>query len=220
MAAGLLAQLPGLLSMGQSSGFFDTIKNIAGNVLGDLGSGKVHSGSDFGQSLARAGASALGIHPKDESMMKLNARLAQTSQNAADHRATGGDVNPTMKRASPFTPANVDPFVGQGNSASLLADQVSSTAPSGQTVRGTIIQPREMQSGRVSTPGVRFGRAINSETSGLSAELARDREERSRNATAAPLPSLSAMKSQASSVKSLRKPKFGRIQPRKKIGRR
>lgn len=208
MAAGILAQLPGLLAAGQSSGFFDTIKNIAGNILGDLGAGRVHSGAEFGQSLARAGASALGFHPKDDAMFKLNAKLAERSTNAADRRSVGGDVNSTMKRATPYdmsSPSNIDPFVG-GNqgSAATLADQTSAISPSGQTVRGTIIQPREIAAGRVqSTPGVRFGRAINSETSGLSAELARDREERSRNA-------------------HIRSPtrKFGKIPPRKKIGRR
>lgn len=102
MAAALLSQLPGLLSAGKSSGFFDTIKNMAGSVLGDLGSGKVQSWKDFGQSLAGAGAAALGVHPKDQAMMQLNSDLLAKSNNAADHRVVGGDRPSTAKTMMPY----------------------------------------------------------------------------------------------------------------------
>ena len=43
-------------------GFFDGLKSFAGDVLSDLGNeGKIKSGADFGRSLARAAANALGV---------------------------------------------------------------------------------------------------------------------------------------------------------------
>lgn len=122
--AGILSQLPGLLSAGQSSGFFDKIKDFAGSVLSDLGSGKVQSGGDFGRSLARGAASALGfspnfaqqnsmqpkmgMNPQDQRHMALNAELLAKTTNAADHRDIGGDIA-GMKSAPAYGRADNQP---------------------------------------------------------------------------------------------------------------
>ncbi|MCK4831049.1 hypothetical protein KA005_85855 [bacterium] len=84
MAGILKSLLPSLLSGSGGGGILSGIKDFAGSVLSDLGSGKVMSGGDFGRSLARAGSRALGASPAD----KIDSAVARGSigkfKNGAD----------------------------------------------------------------------------------------------------------------------------------------
>ncbi len=104
--AGFLSMLPGILSAaGGSGGLLDKIKNVAGEVLNDLGSGVVTSGKDFGQSLARAGAHALlGTSPQDAIDKRLAAHTMKTTTNPADDQVS--HVPPSFTATQP---------IGRGN---------------------------------------------------------------------------------------------------------
>lgn len=82
--AGLLSSfIPSLVgSLGGPQGILGGIKSVASSVLGDLAQGKVHSGSDFGQSLARGLHDAL--NPADKIDTSLAVRAMDKSSNAAD----------------------------------------------------------------------------------------------------------------------------------------
>lgn len=73
--AGFLQMLPGLLSsVGSNEGFLGGLKDAAANIFDDLGSDKVNSGKDFGQSLARGVATVLkGGNPKTPTVDHMRA---------------------------------------------------------------------------------------------------------------------------------------------------
>lgn len=98
--AGFLAQLlPGLLSSaGGGSGILSKLKDAAGSVIGDLVNNNVHSGADFGRSLLKAGAGALGMAAQKPPFMT-------NQDNAADHRDIAATVqHPQLTKMSSFMP--------------------------------------------------------------------------------------------------------------------
>lgn len=105
--AGFLSMLPGLFgramlgkekisdltsedkdkAAGNLLGIFDTVKGAIGNVLSDVGSGNVNSWGDFGKSLARSGAKALGVDvphgdAKVGSSLAINQKVLDDSNSA------------------------------------------------------------------------------------------------------------------------------------------
>lgn len=105
MAGALLRMIPGFLgSMGGSEGILDKLKNAAGNIFSDLGSGKVTSGAEFGKSLARAAAGALGHTPSSNAADKIAGQVAEGAQrmaakNAADEQIINiGPSHPALMR--------------------------------------------------------------------------------------------------------------------------
>lgn len=105
--AGILSMIPGLISGAKSSGILDTLKNAAGSVLSDLGSGRVSSWADFGKSLARSGAKALGAEVPEHDQ-KVSSSIAATKavldhgNNAANERTMIQTAD--QPKAKMFTP--------------------------------------------------------------------------------------------------------------------
>jgi hypothetical protein len=90
--AGFLSMLPNLVSgLGGGGGILNSIKNAAGNVLSDVGEGKVSSWGDFGKSLARAGAGLLGVNKdlpiqdnNNSNADYVNKKILESGKNAAN----------------------------------------------------------------------------------------------------------------------------------------
>lgn len=118
--AGILGMIPGLIAgkLGaedivggiHSSGILDTLKNAAGGILSDLGSGRVNSWSDFGKSLARSGAKALGAEVPEHDQ-KVSSSIAATKamldqgNNAANERTMIQTADqPKAKMFTPYSP--------------------------------------------------------------------------------------------------------------------
>ena len=113
MAAIFKSILPGLLaSSGGEGGILSGIKDFAGRVLSDLGSGRVSSGGEFGKSLARAGARALGIAPKnaaDEIDVGISSLANGIAKNAADDDIIIQKAEPQIHRVkSMMKPARLE----------------------------------------------------------------------------------------------------------------
>lgn len=112
--AGFLSMLPGLfgsmlktggsdktlgllndvMAKGESSGLFSSIGKGIGNVLADIGGGKVNSWGEFGKSVARSAAPVFGYEAgttpmadsKVSSAIEINKQLLENSPSAAIHR--------------------------------------------------------------------------------------------------------------------------------------
>lgn len=94
MASFLASMLPGLLSANQNTGsnvggnIISSLKDSAGQILNDLGSGKVNSWTDFGKSLARGASNLLGFKPPHNAADRIDSQMAGAgnggSLNAAD----------------------------------------------------------------------------------------------------------------------------------------
>lgn len=111
--AGFLSQLPNLLGAAKGSGILDSLKGAVGNILSDVGSGKVASWGDFGRSLARSGAKLLGVDsspPVQDNHTteadNLNKKITENSNNAANLTTMiqpGLDKQPKGHTYIPFT---------------------------------------------------------------------------------------------------------------------
>lgn len=90
--------LPGLLASGTNNGggggggLFSSLKNAAGQIFSDLGSGKVNSGADFGKSLARGVSTALGYTAPTNASDKVDSDIASVSNVASTNGADNGAI--------------------------------------------------------------------------------------------------------------------------------
>lgn len=124
--AGFLSMLPGLFGAAKSSGILDKVANVAGDVLSDIGSGKIGSWGDFGKSLARGGAALLGSpsaapppNPLEVKEAQMNKVLLENSKNAADQHnimlpASRRDDEPQRhagQRARGYVPPVQEPVI-------------------------------------------------------------------------------------------------------------
>lgn len=108
--AGLLAQLPGLLSSfaaagGQdgSGGLLGSIKSGIGRVLSDIGGSKVHSWGDLGKSIASSAGELFGVHPTERRDMALAGLALEKDQDAANRTTVMAEA-PTMRHQRPIMP--------------------------------------------------------------------------------------------------------------------
>lgn len=102
MASFLASLLPGLLSANEGNGkhlgggnVISSLKNSAGQIFNDLGSGKVNSWTDFGKSLARGASSLLGYNPPHNAADRIDSQMAGVSNAASTNAA---DNQPIMSR--------------------------------------------------------------------------------------------------------------------------
>lgn len=86
--------LDNVMGEGKSSGLFGSIGKGIGNVLSDIGGGKVNSWGDFGRSVAKSAAPVFGYESgttpmadsKVSSAVEINKQLLENSPSAAVHR--------------------------------------------------------------------------------------------------------------------------------------
>jgi hypothetical protein len=86
--------LDGVMGEGKSSGLFGSIGKGIGNVLSDIGGGKVNSWGDFGRSVAKSAAPVFGYEvgtspasdSKVSSSIEINKKILEDSPSAAVHR--------------------------------------------------------------------------------------------------------------------------------------
>lgn len=130
--AGFLSMLPGLMTSVGQSGILGKVADVAGNVLKDIGEGKVSSWGDFGKSLAAGGARALGQqvgnppmgNQHERAMADVNAELLKRSTNMADKGVVmapkqSSDVMPKMPFQRPGSSSAPAVPAGRGKDEQL-----------------------------------------------------------------------------------------------------
>jgi hypothetical protein len=138
MASFLASLLPGLLAANEkgsgtsnagAGNLISSLKNSAGQIFNDLGSGKVNSWTDFGKSLARGASSLLGYSPPHNASDRIDSQMAgisnAASTNAADNQhIMSRAINPIhspVKMHLPQTNHNIPHIADVGSTDNLSA---------------------------------------------------------------------------------------------------